>query len=295
LERFNKEQREQLAERLSEFSDRLPQQLVMAYHHLVMLSGDGDGGMQVQQVDLGPARITDTVPSRVRDYLVGNDRMLDDTLSPAALLSSRFHIMSEEDQAAEIDKLLSYFYRLPRLPRLASADVLRRCLAAGVETRIFGLASGRNWDAADAVLKFGERFDPSEIQFQPGTWLVRAAAVETLIEAQGEDAPMPSPPPAPRLVPGGGTAGGTEQGGRRPTDPIRVRIRVADIPADKVRDVVKVAILPLAAKGVEVIASIDIVATKADGVPRRELDLVVAEGLRQLGLDAVIQDESASE
>jgi hypothetical protein len=74
-----------------------------------------------------------------------------------------------------------------------------------------------------------------------------------------------------------------------------VRIRVADIPADKVRDVVKVAILPLAAKGVEVIASIDIVATKADGVPRRELDLVVAEGLRQLGLDAVIQDESASE
>ena len=128
LERFNKEQREQLAERLSEFGDRLPQQLVMAYHHLVMLSGDGDGGMQIQQVDLGPARITDTVPSRVRDYLVGNDRMLDDTLSPAALLSSRFHVMPEDDQAVEIDKLLSYLYRLPRLPRPASADVLRRCL-----------------------------------------------------------------------------------------------------------------------------------------------------------------------
>jgi hypothetical protein len=36
-------------------------------------------------------------------------------------------------------------------------------------------------------------------------------------------------------------------------------------------------------------------ATKSDGVPRRELDLVVSEGLRQLGLDAIIRDESASE
>jgi len=297
LERFNKEQREQLAERLSEFSDRLPQQLVMAYHHLVMLGGDGDGGMQIQQVDLGPARITDTAPSRVRDYLVSNDRMLDDALSPAALLSSRFHIMSEDAQAVEIDKLLSYFYRLPRLPRLASADVLRRCLAAGVETRIFGLASGRNWDAPDAVWKFGGRVDPSEIQFQPGTWLVRAAAMESLIEALGGEVPVP-PPLAPLPAPSGTPRGGTEapgQGGQRPTDPIRVRIRVGDIPADKMRDVIKVAILPLAAKGAEVITCIDIVATKADGVPRRELDLVVAEGLRQLGLDAVIRDESASE
>jgi hypothetical protein len=206
--------------------------------------------------------------------------------------------MSEDDQAVEIDKLLSYFYRLPRLPRLASAEVLRRCLAAGVETRIFGLASGRNWDAPDAVLKFSERFDPSEIQFQPGTWLVRAAAMETLIEALGGDLPMHPPPPGPLPAPGGTTGGDTEtpeEGGQRPTDPIRVRIRVDDIPADKVRDVIKVSILPLAAKGAEVITSIDIVATKADGVPRRELDLVVAEGLRQLGLDAVIRDESAAE
>ena len=106
------------------------------------------------------------------------------------------------------------------------------------------------------------------------------------------------PPLAPLPAPSGTPRGGTEapgQGGQRPTDPIRVRIRVGDIPADKMRDVIKVAILPLAAKGAEVITCIDIVATKADGVPRRELDLVVAEGLRQLGLDAVIRDESASE
>jgi hypothetical protein len=197
----------------------------------------------------------------------------------------------------EIDKLLSYFYRLPRLPRLASSDVLRRCLAAGVETRIFGLVSGRNWDAPDAVLKFGDRFDPGEIQFQPGTWLVRAATMENLIQALGKENPVPTPPLPPVTVPAG-TAGGVaetvEQDGGRPTDPIRVRIRVGDIPADKIRDVIKVAILPLAAKGVEVMASIDIVATRADGVPRRELDLVVAEGLRQLGLDAIIKDESIS-
>ena len=149
------------------------------------------------------------------------------------------------------------------------------------------------------MLKFGERIDPGEILFQPGTWLVRAAAIETLIQTLGDEVAMLEPQAVPALVPSGTTEGGTgtkpEERQQRLSDPIRVRIRVGAVPADKVRDVVKVAILPLAAKGAEVIASIDIVATKADGVPRRELDLVVSEGLRQLGLDAVIQDESASE
>ena len=142
------------------------------------------------------------------------------------------------------------------------------------------------------MLKFGERFDPSEIQFQPGTWFVRAAAMEALIHARGQEIPLTSP--GPEVVPGGGTIGGAsetpEPSSQRPTNPVRVHIRVGNIPADKVRDVIKVAILPLAAKGADVVASIDIVATKADGVPRRELDLVVAEGLRQLGLSASIEE-----
>ncbi len=289
LERFNKEQREQLAGRLSEFEDRLPQQLVMAYHHLVMLTGNGNGGMDIQQVDLGPARITDTVPARVRDYLLGADRMLDDTLSPAALLSSRFHVIADDDQAVELDRLLAYFYRLPRLPRLATADVLRRCLAGGVERKVFGLVSGRSWDAADAVVRFGEPVDPGEIQFQPGTWLVRASAVEPLVQKQADGGDQPPVVAVQATAATGGAFGapatvGTSPSpvGAGPTTSVRVTVRGA--PPEKVRDILKVAVFPLAANGAEVAVSVEISAVNSDGFSRNDIDLVVREGLTQLGV-----------
>jgi hypothetical protein len=64
------------------------------------------------------------------------------------------------------------------------------------------------------------------------------------------------------------------------------------VPADKARDVIKVAILPLSANSVT--TSFDIVIEAdggANGISRETLDLVVAEGLRQLGLHADIEIE----
>ena len=80
-----------------------------------------------------------------------------------------------------LHKLLSYFYRLLRLPKLASTDVLRERLARGATKGIFGLASVATWYAANAVRHFNTDVEPSEIHFQLGTWLVRAAAITELI------------------------------------------------------------------------------------------------------------------
>ena len=115
------------------------------------------------------------------EYLRSADRLVETSLAPAALLAARFGLLPEGSDAVEIDTLLGYFYRLPRLPKLASAQVLRQALAEGVRQGLFGLASGSAWDAEDSVLRFGGFVDPSEIQFQPGTWLVRAAAIKELI------------------------------------------------------------------------------------------------------------------
>ena len=54
---------------------------------------------------------------------------------------------------------------------------------------LFGLASGSAWDAEDSVLRFGESVDPSEIQFQSGTWLVHAGVIKELIAARKPLAP----------------------------------------------------------------------------------------------------------
>ena len=191
LKRFNQEQKDQLDERRSAAEERLPQQLAMAYRHLLLLGGDGNGGRPSTSSISAPRKVNDTVPGRVLDHLRSTDRLLDTVLAPAALLTDRFGVVASSEEAVELDHLLAFFYRLPRLPKLADADVLRSCLVQGVENGTFGLASGAAWNAPDALLRFAESVDPTEVQFQPGTWLVRAGAIKALHE---ERTPAPSKP-----------------------------------------------------------------------------------------------------
>ncbi|HEV2376364.1 MAG TPA: DUF499 domain-containing protein [Streptosporangiaceae bacterium] len=294
LNRFNAEQREQLGKRLSAAGERLPQQVTMAYRHLLLLGQGNGGGAKLDHIDLGPARADATISGRVLEYLRTTDRLIDTTLAPAALLAARFGLLPEGTDAVELDTLLSYFYRLPRLPKLANPQVLRHSLTEGVHQGLFGLASGSAWDADDSVLRFADVIDPSEIQFQPGTWLVRASVIKTMVAARQPAAP-PGPPedgvPEPPPQPGGPEPQPpTATGGTSPTPPPAttlpaVTVRVHGVPASKVRDVVKVAVLPLSAASAEVTVDLVIHADGGmTGIPRETLNLVVLEGLRQLGL-----------
>ena len=113
LKRFNQEQKRQLAEAES----RLPQQVVMAYRHLISLGPTATAEPDPPH-DFGPARGTDTITQRVIKHLSATDRLLRRTLAPAALLSTRFAVIGSDNEAVELDQLLGYFYRLPRSPNL---------------------------------------------------------------------------------------------------------------------------------------------------------------------------------
>ena len=302
LSRFNTEQREQLGKRLAGSEERLPQQLTMAFRHLLLLGEGNGGGPKLDHVDLGPARVDATIGGRVVEYLRSADRLVETSLAPAALLSARFGLLPEGTDAAELETLLGYFYRLPRLPKLASAQVLRQALAEGARQSLFGLASGSAWDAEDSVLRFGEFVDPSEIQFQPGTWLVRAAAIKKLIAAHTVTR-RPVPGAIGDAGPGTTPTSPTEDEARTPqqgengvrsrSDSPRltlggVTLHIRGVPGTKLRDVVKVAVLPLSAVSPEVTVNLVIRAEGGmSGIPRETLNLVVLEGLRQLGLQDV--------
>ena len=283
LKRFNQEQRQQLAARLAAAESRLPQEVTMAYRHIVALGPNGNGGSQASAVDLGPAGGIDTITARVKGHLIGIDRLLDETLAPAALLSDRFGVIRPDGEAIELDQLLSYFYRLPRLPKLASADVLRTCLVTGVTGGHFGLVSGSTWDAPDAVRRFKTAIDPTEVQFQPGTWLVRAATIAKLIHDH-----------APGGLPSTGTGEPPSPAESEPThqpqapssrESTKVVFTATRIPGSNVRDVIKVAVTPLIATGATVTVTLEVTASHPDGIPRDTLELAVKEGLRQLNID----------
>ena len=135
LKRLNVEQKEILAKRLEAVQERLPQLVVMAYRHLALLR-ESEGKVALDRVDLGPARAGASISGRTLEYLRSADRLID-KLAPAALLSARFSLLPDDSDAVELDKLVAQFARLTRLPKFASPDVLRRCLADGVKQRIF--------------------------------------------------------------------------------------------------------------------------------------------------------------
>ena len=297
LSRFNTEQREQLTRRLTGVEDRLPHQLTMAFRHLLLLGEGNGGGPKLDHVDLGPARVDVTIGGRVLDYLRSADRLVETALAPAALLAARFGLLPEGNDAVELDKLLGFFYQLPRLPKIAGPHVLRQALADGVQQGLFGLASGSSWNAEDSLLRFKVYVDPTEIQFQPGTWLVRASVIRELIAVrQPQQTPFPVVTTPPSQDPGGpaseegpvatGSAGGIE--GKPPVESVALRgvtLRVRGVPGTQARDVVKVAVLPLTAASPDVTLEVVIRAEGGiSGIPRETLNLVVLEGLRQLGL-----------
>jgi uncharacterized protein len=291
LKRFNQEQRDQLEERLLAAEERLPQQLTMAYRHLMLLTGDGNGGVRLDTVDLGPARATDTISGRVAEYLKGSDRLLDAVLAPAAVISDRFAVIGADAEAIEVDRLLGYFYRLPRLPKLASPDVLRNCLVQGVESGTFGVVSGSTWDADDSILRFKTIISPGEIQFQAGTWLLRAASAKRLSEARAASSMTSTTTSSSEDQAREQDSSSEEETaapsdrGTQSVDPTRIRLSIRNVPMDKIREVLKVTVFPLAASGAVVTTTVEIAAESSSGIPRNTLELVVLEGLRQLGIE----------
>ena len=271
----------------------------MAYRHLLLLGAKSEEGTAIETVNLGPARADATIPGQVLEWLRGSDRIVD-SLTPAALLSPRFGLLPDDANALELDALPGYFAQMPRLPKLTSPQVLVASLSDGVEKRLFGLASGSAWHAPDALLRFGVKVAPSEVAFQPGIWLVRASAMSELLRARPVvDAPVapiltaepprgvPVQPPATEEHGGDHRGGGPTVGDGGIT---HVRITIDKIPGSKMRELLRAAIVPLGANGADVSVTLVIEADAGGGsIPKETLDLVVAEGLRQLGLDASIE------
>jgi hypothetical protein len=68
----------------------------------------------------------------------------------------------------------------------------------------------------------------------------------------------------------------------------RLTLHVRGVPGSKMRDVVKVAVLPLTSVSTDVTVEVEIEADGGmAGIPRETLELTVLEGLRQLGLTDV--------
>ena len=152
--RFNTEQRDQLAKRLAAAEERLPQQVTMAYRHLLLLGESDTGGAKLDHIDLGPARASRHDP-RARPGLPARSRP-DHRDHPGSRGPPRRPLRPAPrgHQRRRTRSAPGVLLPAPAPAQARQSRVLRRALAEGVEKGLFGLASGSAWDAEDAVLRF---------------------------------------------------------------------------------------------------------------------------------------------
>ena len=296
--RLNQEQKDELDTREMATADRLPDHVAMAFRHLLTLAPGGTSGLQLLHDDLGPAAAGSRLDERVASHLLEADRLITGTLAPAALLTDRFGVFAADRDDVALEDLRAYFARHPQLPKLGSTLVLQNCVARGVRDGVLGIALGATWNAADSVLRIDTDITADEVQFQPGVYLVKAGPIREEIGKRAPSVPIPPsarpsphdqhpgesvPPIAPNVA--------TPDAPLSPSGPATVRVTLTKVPADRVRDVLKVAILPLATTGATVEADMLITANSESGIPGETLDLTVAEGLRQLGIEFEIDKQ----
>ena len=284
------EQKKDLASRLKEAEARLPGALSSAYRHVVVPTANKD--LRVFDMGIATLGADELLSNKVIGTLRDNDQLLS-KLDPSLLIGSRWKLWPEEQDVVSLRTLSGYFTTLTHLPALMSLDVLKECVASGVERGLFGYALGDGEKQEFDTLRFKEAGIAVEII--DSSWLVRPELAKSLL-------PEPQPSHAGSDSGSGDTArsgsgedetwGGSSAGGvkivegERRLDRVRIRMR---IPWENWQDIYTEVIDPLAKEGADLICDVVIVA-KGDGTIRENtVELGIRESLSQRGIDAEIE------
>jgi hypothetical protein len=285
------ELQEELQGRITQEEQRFPKRVAAAWRHLFELRPrtTGGAGSTLAHEDLRLGLDGLGVTEAVVELLRRMDRLID-MLAPTALVSERFNLLPEGIEAVELDTVLAAFARYPTLPKLTSQEVLRRSIAEGAQRGLFGLASGASWDAGDAILRFREPVVLEEIAFQPGVFLVRASAAESLVQARAGKAATDRPDS------GQGATGVRDDHEERKEAKKDVddenhqarydhlTVEAARVPGGDVLKLVRSVMGQLNESGVSVRV---VLSVRAEGAITGDARALIQEGVQQLGLQEV--------
>jgi len=241
--------------------------IISTYRYLIKGSKDG-----LKKFDLGIPTVGEkpSFTMRVKHYLKDQEVLLD-KLSPKVLLEKTF---SEKDEQKSLVEIWEAFLKYYELPLLESESVLKNAVAKGVQDGVFGLSIG------DKVW-YEESVSPPEIS--DDTIVVRKEMVAKMREeVKGEKIEREITPTKPEEVKA------PPQVGKESLRRIAIE---AEIPWDKLSDLIRGVFMPLNREGAKISLKMKIEATSEKGISKDTLDLKVRETLRQIG--AKITEEKA--
>jgi hypothetical protein len=233
--------------------------ITSTYRYLIKGSKDG-----LKEFDLGIPTVGEkpSLSMRVKHYLKDQEVLLD-KLSPKVLLEKTF---SEKDERKSLVEIWEAFLKYYELPILENENVLKNTVVKGVQDGVFGLLIG------DKVW-YEESIPPPEIS-EDAIIVRKEVAAKIKEEVKGVEIEREISPTKPEevIVP--------PQVSREALQRIIIE---AEIPWDKLSDLIRGVFMPLTREGAKISLRMKIEASSEKGINKDTLDLKVRETLRQIG------------
>ena len=200
-------QRSQLKERGATEGAAAESALLKLYDEVWMPASDG-GALNLDTVSMGGRPLQTTldekkrarIHERLMELLTTVQRRVFGTLAPGKLVEL-FKLGEDGSREPGIatDKIVSGVFSFLGFPRLLTADVVRTAIGRGVETGLFGYATGRpplgddgHYRIDRSRVAFGRRVADDEIDLDSGFLMVPAALPVQSAAAGDEQLPEPT-------------------------------------------------------------------------------------------------------
>ena len=276
VRRLSEEDAQSLAGELRDLEGGIPFRLRSAHRHLAKAS---DGGVEWLDLGLPIVGETGSLAKRVRDYLVGEERLLT-RIAPRHLLNKA---LQENEQQKPIGDIFEAFLKYPQLPMLEGEHVVRDALARGVAEGTFGVKVGER-------VHLNEAMPLSALEY--GAVLVRKELAEPAMQLPAGKAAVAEPqagaPTAVKEREATGVAVVPKPPRVAGIRAYRLRVRVS---WDRFSDFLRGVIIPLQGDGAELDVEISVEAhSPTSSIKQSTLEQKVRETLGQIG--AEILEES---
>lgn len=264
MKRLTEEDSKRVEQKLKDADASLPIKLLSAYRYLAKASRDGN-----QTFDLGIPTIGEkpNLAKRAKQYLKDQEIILG-KVSPKFLLEKTF---SKEDEHKSVTEIWEAFLKYPELPILEDEKVLKDAVVQGIQNGTFGLL-------IDDKIQYGEVI--SLLKVAEEAQIIRKEIAQR-IKGEEENPTIrieTKPKPEDQGIKGASKSGA-----------VRKFILRANVPWDKLSELMRGVFTPLSHEGAQISLEVKIEAQSEQGISKDTLNLKIKETLCQIG--AIVLEE----
>jgi len=259
------EDKERVEHKFKDSDASIPLKILSLYRYMIKASKDGTA-----KFDLGIPTVGEkpSLSRRTKEYLKDQEILLD-KISPKVLLEKTF---SKEDERKSIADVREAFLKFPELPMLDGEQVVTNALVQGVREGTLGLLINER-------ARYMETVFTSDVSDDA---LVVRKEIAQKMKEEIEKVPITIEEKPSSGVPG-----------LKPSEKEiikRISLR-ADVPWDKLSELVRGVFTPLSREGAQIALEVKIEAQSEQGISKDTLDFKIKETLKQIGASVLEEKE----